>query len=304
MRLGGDVLLAGVEPTPAVAFLTIDAGADAGVVISASHNPPEYNGIKFFGRDGMKLPDGVEDKIEAALGRSGPGDRRRGLDPGPRGWPRAVPGAPRGGGGAPLDGMTHRGRLRQRRRLRARSRSSTSGSGPPSTRSTPPPTGRTSTSVAGPCTRRWPAPRSSSSAPTPACRTTATPTALCSPTRRGRVIDGDQVLAALRDRDEGRGHAARRRRGHDRHGEPRVPSGDEGCRDRGVGHARWAIGMSSRRCSRRARSSAASSPATDLPRPRDDRRRSARPRCASSRSRRGRADGRRARRGDASATRR
>jgi len=65
---GGDVLLAGVEPTPAVAFLTIDAGADAGVVISASHNPPEYNGIKFFGADGMKLPDRVEDRIEAAIG--------------------------------------------------------------------------------------------------------------------------------------------------------------------------------------------------------------------------------------------
>lgn len=64
---GGDVLLAGVEPTPAVAFLTIGTGADAGVVISASHNPPEYNGIKFFGPDGMKLPDGVEDKIEAVL---------------------------------------------------------------------------------------------------------------------------------------------------------------------------------------------------------------------------------------------
>jgi phosphoglucosamine mutase len=65
---GGDVLLAGVEPTPAVAFLTIDAGADAGVVISASHNPPEYNGIKFFGPNGMKLPDEVEDRIEGALG--------------------------------------------------------------------------------------------------------------------------------------------------------------------------------------------------------------------------------------------
>lgn len=64
---GGDVLLAGVEPTPAVAFLTIDAGADAGVVISASHNPPEYNGIKLFGADGMKLPDAVEDRIEAGL---------------------------------------------------------------------------------------------------------------------------------------------------------------------------------------------------------------------------------------------
>jgi phosphoglucosamine mutase len=64
---GGDVLLTGVEPTPAVAFLTIGAGADAGVVISASHNPPEYNGIKFFGPDGMKLPDSVEDRIEAVL---------------------------------------------------------------------------------------------------------------------------------------------------------------------------------------------------------------------------------------------
>ena len=64
---GGDVLLAGVEPTPAIAFLTIDVGADAGVVISASHNPPEYNGIKFFGPNGMKLPDVVEDRIEAGL---------------------------------------------------------------------------------------------------------------------------------------------------------------------------------------------------------------------------------------------
>ncbi|HJQ72609.1 MAG TPA: phosphoglucosamine mutase, partial [Actinomycetota bacterium] len=64
---GGDVLLAGVEPTPAIAFLTIDLGADAGVVISASHNPPEYNGIKFFGPNGMKLPDVVEDRIEAGL---------------------------------------------------------------------------------------------------------------------------------------------------------------------------------------------------------------------------------------------
>jgi phosphoglucosamine mutase len=68
---GGNVLLAGVEPTPAVAYLTIDAGADAGVVISASHNPPEYNGIKFFGPNGMKLPDEVEDRIEAAIPGSG-----------------------------------------------------------------------------------------------------------------------------------------------------------------------------------------------------------------------------------------
>jgi phosphoglucosamine mutase len=75
---GGDVLLAGVEPTPAVAFLTIDAGADAGVVISASHNPPEYNGIKFFGPNGMKLPDRVEDQIEAVLGDPAPSSAEEG----------------------------------------------------------------------------------------------------------------------------------------------------------------------------------------------------------------------------------
>lgn len=64
---GGDVLLAGVEPTPAVAFLTVDRGASAGVVISASHNPPEHNGIKLFAGNGSKLPDEQENAIEAAL---------------------------------------------------------------------------------------------------------------------------------------------------------------------------------------------------------------------------------------------
>ena len=64
---GGDAFIAGVEPTPAIAFLTTDLGASSGVVISASHNPPEYNGIKFFDAAGTKLPDEVEDEIEAAL---------------------------------------------------------------------------------------------------------------------------------------------------------------------------------------------------------------------------------------------
>ena len=68
---GGDVLLAGVEPTPAIAFLTVDLGASSGVVISASHNPPEYNGIKFFASNGMKLPDDLEDEIEAVLRTDG-----------------------------------------------------------------------------------------------------------------------------------------------------------------------------------------------------------------------------------------
>ena len=64
---GIDVLDAGVIPTPACAFLVADVGADFGVMISASHNPAPDNGIKFFALGGVKLPDVVEDRIEAAL---------------------------------------------------------------------------------------------------------------------------------------------------------------------------------------------------------------------------------------------
>jgi phosphoglucosamine mutase len=67
-RAGGNVRLLGVEPTPAIAFTTVELGASAGVVISASHNPAADNGIKFFSREGTKLPDALEDEIEAALG--------------------------------------------------------------------------------------------------------------------------------------------------------------------------------------------------------------------------------------------
>ncbi len=62
---GGTALLAGVIPTPGVALLVRELGASGGVVISASHNPPEYNGIKLFDAEGFKLPDAVEDEIEA-----------------------------------------------------------------------------------------------------------------------------------------------------------------------------------------------------------------------------------------------
>ncbi|MFA5074338.1 MAG: phosphoglucosamine mutase [Nitrospirota bacterium] len=62
--MGMDVLLVGPVPTPGIAFLTRSLRADAGVVISASHNPYEDNGIKFFGRDGFKLADEVEKRIE------------------------------------------------------------------------------------------------------------------------------------------------------------------------------------------------------------------------------------------------
>lgn len=65
--VGVKVIPLGVIPTPAVAYLTKKYKADAGVVISASHNPCEYNGIKFFNGEGYKLKDEVEDEIEAYI---------------------------------------------------------------------------------------------------------------------------------------------------------------------------------------------------------------------------------------------
>jgi phosphoglucosamine mutase len=64
---GVDVVRLGVMPTPAVAYLTAAMGAEFGVMLSASHNPAPDNGIKFFARGGVKLPDAVEDEIEARL---------------------------------------------------------------------------------------------------------------------------------------------------------------------------------------------------------------------------------------------
>jgi len=66
---GGNAVLAGVLPTPAVALLRLDLG----VVISASHNPPEYNGVKFFDKDGHKLSDASEEEIESLLDADAPG---------------------------------------------------------------------------------------------------------------------------------------------------------------------------------------------------------------------------------------
>lgn len=65
--MGVDVLLVGPFPTPGIAFLTRSLRADAGVVISASHNPFEDNGIKFFSRDGLKLPDQMEHDMEELI---------------------------------------------------------------------------------------------------------------------------------------------------------------------------------------------------------------------------------------------
>lgn len=65
--VGAEAVCLGVMPTPAIAYLTRHYKADAGVVISASHNPFEFNGIKFFNSKGYKLPDSTEDKIEELI---------------------------------------------------------------------------------------------------------------------------------------------------------------------------------------------------------------------------------------------
>ena len=65
--VGGDVMPLGVLPTPAVAYLTVLRGADAGIVISASHNPYEHNGIKVFNEKGYKLPDETEEWVEEKI---------------------------------------------------------------------------------------------------------------------------------------------------------------------------------------------------------------------------------------------
>ena len=67
LSVGAEAIILGVIPTPAVAHLTRKYGADAGVMISASHNPVEYNGIKFFDNKGYKLPDELEDEIQRVI---------------------------------------------------------------------------------------------------------------------------------------------------------------------------------------------------------------------------------------------
>ena len=77
LSMGGDVIKVGVIPTPGIAFLVRKLNAAAGVVISASHNPFEYNGIKFFRGDGYKLDDAIEDEIEKYVKEGVPSEAGR-----------------------------------------------------------------------------------------------------------------------------------------------------------------------------------------------------------------------------------
>src|SRR5262245_7295372 len=77
--MGANVMLVGPLPTPGIAFITSSMRADAGIVISASHNPYQDNGIKIFASDGFKLPDAVEAEIEELMtGSTLDGARSRG----------------------------------------------------------------------------------------------------------------------------------------------------------------------------------------------------------------------------------
>ena len=67
LSVGAEAVCLGVIPTPAIAYLNREYGADAGVMISASHNPVEYNGIKFFDNKGYKLSDDLEDQIQSVI---------------------------------------------------------------------------------------------------------------------------------------------------------------------------------------------------------------------------------------------
>ncbi len=77
---GADVMHLGVVPTPAVAFITMDCQADAGIVISASHNPYEHNGIKIFNSQGFKLSDELEARIEELIDSNEPLDEKQNGD--------------------------------------------------------------------------------------------------------------------------------------------------------------------------------------------------------------------------------
>ena len=187
---GGDCILGGILPTPAVALLALDLG----VVISASHNPPEYNGVKFFDAEGRKLSDRSEEQIEELLA--------------------AAPGVDQGRiehvGVATDSYMQHiverfGSDLNGLRIVVDCANGAYSGLAPQafagsvqtSTRSATRPTATTSTSAAAPPTLRCCSAPSAKAGSTWASPSTATATA-CSPsTSNGDAVDGDQIIAIL-----------------------------------------------------------------------------------------------------------
>ena len=247
---GVDVLLLGVLPTPGVAYLTGALGADLGVMLSACHNPMPDNGIKFLARGGVKLDDAIEDAIEKRL-----------REP----WERPTGGAV--GRVTTYDAavddyaahlVSHRRPTRStglkvvldcaaRRRLRgrpARAARRRRRGGRDLRRARRPEHQRRLR--LHPPRRRCSAP-CSSTAPTSASRSTATPTAAWPSTHDGNVVDGDQILAilALAMRDAGTPQGRHRRRHGDE--QPRLRAGDARRRASACGRPRSATATCSRR---------------------------------------------------------
>ena len=202
---GVDVLRLGVIPTPAVAYLTGALDADFGVMLSASHNPAPDNGIKFFARGGLKLPDEVEDEIERSLAtrprRPGPAGIR--LRPGHRrlGRAGALPRPPaRHAAGSGRPGPWRDaggGRLRARGRLPRSRRGCCAGPAPRSSPSAPSPTGTTSTPAAArPASDALKAAVLASGADVGIAHDGDADRCLAVDAD-GQVIDGDQIIAVL-----------------------------------------------------------------------------------------------------------
>ena len=207
---GGDAILAGVEPTPAIAFLTTDLGASSGVVISASHNPPEYNGIKFFDGRGHEAARRARGRDRGRAGRRPvPAAGVPGVDAHDRRRPRTLPRAPRGGRRGAAGRHVGRRGLRERRGIRARARAARVGSAPPCTRSTPSPTARTSTTRAARSTRRWSAAEVVRRGADAGVSHDGDADRALFADAEGAIVDGDQVLAACAVGLQGAGRARR-----------------------------------------------------------------------------------------------
>ena len=268
--MGVDVLLVGPLPTPGIAFLTRSMRADAGVVISASHNPFQDNGIKFFAGNGFKLPDErrARDRAPGARrrDRASAADRRRRSARRSASTTRSAAttssSRARSRKHLTLDGLHDRRRLRPRRRLSRRPGGARGARRRRWSRSASSPTARTSTATAARCTRSsWPR----------ACarRGAHLGVALDGDADRaifvdehGEVVDGDEVLAMLGIELHRTGPPAERRRRRHRDEQPRPRPGAARARHRAGARAGRRPLRGRGDAARRLSCSAASSPAT------------------------------------------